>query len=304
MKKIVYALGFFDGVHLGHQALLDACRELAQKEQAKTGVLTFDGGLIKKGQGLITSLEERKKLFCQKGVEEVLVLPFDEALKKMPWQEFYRLLVENYHAAGFVCGEDFRFGAGGEGTAECLQALCETENVRCRVVKKIRVGDREVSSRYIRSLLESGEVEKANMYLGHPHLLMGKVVPGKQLGRTIGVPTANLAYDPERVKLPFGVYACRMEIDGKTYAAVTNIGIRPTVGGESITAEPWILGFDGDLYGKELSLELLSYLRPEQKFPNLAALKAQIGEDAIQTKEIFEKTRGKPKKTEENLPKS
>ena len=292
MKKIVYALGFFDGVHLGHQALLDACRSLALQEDAIPGVLTFEGSpqsLMKEGLGLVTTLEERELLFRQMGMEQVLILPFDEKLKKMPWQAFYRLLVEKYHAAGFVCGEDFRFGSGGEGTADALQEICQKEGLPCCIVEKIEVENRVVSSRYIRSLLESGELERANAFLGHPHLLVGTVAPGKQLGRTIGVPTANLSYGPERVKLPHGVYACRVKLDGKVYAAVTNIGTRPTVEGENVTVEPWILDFEGDLYGQTLRLELLSFLRPEQKFPDLAALKAQIAADALRTWEIFEK---------------
>lgn len=293
MKKIVYALGFFDGVHLGHQALLDACRSLAFQEAAIPGVLTFEGSpqsLMKEGLGLITTLEEREWLFRQMGMEQVLILPFDEKLKSMPWQAFYRLLVEKYCAAGFVCGEDFRFGRGGEGTAAALQELCQKEGLPCRVVEKVKVEAAVVSSREIRRVLEEGQVEKANILLGHPHLLVGTVGPGKQLGRTIGVPTANLFYSAGRVKLPYGVYACRTEIGGKVYAAVTNIGIRPTVEGENVTVEPWILDFEGDLYGQTLRLELLSFLRPEQKFPDLAALKAQIAEDALLTREIFEKT--------------
>ena len=167
MEKIIYALGFFDGVHLGHQALLRACRELARKENAKAGVLTFAGSprsLMKEGPGLITTLEERKHLFSQMGMEQVLILPFDENLKKMPWQDFYRLLVETYHAAGFVCGEDFRFGAGGEGNALRLQALCQQENLPCRIVEKVTLAQQVVSSRQIRLLLEEGQVEKANAF--------------------------------------------------------------------------------------------------------------------------------------------
>ncbi len=289
MKKIVYALGFFDGVHLGHQALLDACRELAREQNAKAGALTFAGGLIKEGQGLLTTLSQREQLFRKWGMEEILILPFDENLRKMPWQDFYRLLVETHHACGFVCGEDFRFGAGGAGDAACLQELCRKEGLPCRVVKKIKIEDREVSSRHIRTLLESGEVESANAFLGHPHLLSGTVIPGKQLGRTIGIPTANLAYPQGGVRLPYGVYACRVKIGEKSYAAVTNVGVRPTVSGEGVTVEPWILDFEGDLYGKELCLEVLSYLRPEQKFHGLEELKAQIGADAIRTREILEK---------------
>lgn len=297
MEKIVYALGFFDGVHLGHQALLDACRSLAREKGAKAGALTFAGtpeSLMKEGPGLITSLRERECLFRQMGMEEVLVLPFDENLKKMPWQAFFRLLVDKYQAGGFVCGEDFRFGAGGEGTALRLQGLCTEENIPCRIVPAVTLDGQVVSSRQIRLLLEAGNLEKANAFLGHPHLLMGIVAPGKQLGRTIGVPTANLSYGPERVTLPYGVYACRVELDGKAYAAVTNIGTRPTVDGENVTIEPWILDFAGDLYGKEIPLEVLSFLRPEQKFADLEELKVQIQKDAIRAREIFEKAGGNP----------
>lgn len=297
MEKIVYALGFFDGVHLGHRALLEACRSLAFQADAIPGVLTFEGSpqsLMKEGPGLITTLQEREILFRQRGMEQVLVLPFDDNLKKMPWQAFYRLLVEKYHAAGFVCGEDFRFGAGGEGTAESLQTLCQKEGLPCSIVKKVEVENQVVSSRQIRRLLEEGRMEKANAFLGHPHLLAGKVLPGKKIGRTIGVPTANLAYSPERVKLPYGVYACRVKVEGKFYAAVTNIGTRPTVEGENVTVEPWILDFAGDLYGKVLQLELLAFLRPEQKFSDLKTLKDQIAKDAGRAREIFEKAGDAP----------
>lgn len=288
MEKTIYALGFFDGVHLGHQALLHTCRELSREEGAKAGVLTFAGSLIKEGQGLITTLSQRELLFRQWGMEEILVLPFDEDMKKMPWQAFYRLLKETYNAQGFVCGEDFRFGAGGEGNAACLQEACKQDGLPCRVVKKVRMDGEEISSHRIRALLEKGEMEKANARLGHPYLFSGTVIPGKQLGRTIGIPTANLRYPQESITMPYGVYACRTAIDGKAYAAVTNLGVRPTVSGEGVTVEPWILDFSGDLYGRELTLEVLSFLRPEQKFPDLAALQAQIGKDAIRARQIFE----------------
>ena len=175
-----------------------------------------------------------------------------------------------------------------------MLGLCKAENIPCRIVPAVTLDGQVVSSRQIRLLLEEGNLEKANAFLGHPHLLMGVVAPGKQLGRTIGVPTANLSYGPERVTLPYGVYACRVALEGKAYAAVTNIGTRPTVDGENVTVEPWILDFAGDLYGKELMLEIHSFLRPEQKFADLEELKVQIQKDAIRAREIFEKAGGNP----------
>ena len=131
-------------------------------------------------------------------------------------------------------------------------------------------------------------MKEANAFLGHPHILSGTVVSGRKLGRTLGIPTANLALPEETVKLPFGVYACKAEVEGSTYLAVTNIGNRPTVGGHRVTVEPWLLDFEGDLYGKALTLSFYAFLRPEQKFPSLDALKEEIGKNALQTRKFFE----------------
>ena len=210
-EKIIYALGFFDGVHVGHQALLAACRELADQEGAVAGAVTFtthpDALVQGKMPGLINTPEDRKMLL-QHHIDRVLELPFDEALMKMPWQEFAGLLLEKHHAAGFVCGSDFRFGYKGEGTAKILQQYCNMRKIPCVVVPEQTLEDVTVSSTHIRALLEQGKVAEAGHFLGHPHVLSGTVITGKQLGRTLGIPTANLAL-PEDVLCPlYGVYAC------------------------------------------------------------------------------------------------
>jgi riboflavin kinase/FMN adenylyltransferase len=144
-----------------------------------------------------------------------------------------------------------------------------------------------VSSTYIRRQIETGDMATAVRFLGHPHILTGTVIPGKQLGRTLGIPTANLQL-PENLVVPrFGVYACRVQIDGIQYPAVTNIGIRPTVSGSGITVEPWILDYSGDLYGRQITLEFFHFLRPERKFPSLEALKAEIHANAQQSRELL-----------------
>ncbi len=288
--KTVYALGFFDGVHRGHQALLSACCALAAETGAKAGVATFTGhpdGLVQgKAPMLINTYADRRRLLIHYNIEEVLELPFDRALMEMPWQNFLKKLRPT--AAGFVCGEDFRFGYKGEGTAAILQQYCKAEGIPCVVVPQMKLGEVPVSSTHIRRLLTDGEMEKAVDFLGHPHILTGKVEKGRQLGRTIGIPTANLTF-PEGVVLPrLGVYACKTRIDGKTYLAVTNIGTRPTVEGHHITVEPWILDFDGDLYGKELTLEFHAFLRTEQKFPTLEDLKAEIHKNAEKTRFLLQ----------------
>lgn len=288
--RTIYALGFFDGVHVGHQALLTACRHLADKTGAKAGAVTFtahpDTLVLGHTPALINTPADRNMLL-QHHMDTVLALPFDRAMMAMPWQDFFCLLVDRYGAAGLVCGEDFRFGNRGEGNSEKLRAACAEAGMECVVVSQQRIGGTVVSSTHIRKLLEQGAMDEAVRFLGHPHVLTGQVIAGRQLGRTIGIPTANLAL-PEGVVCPrYGVYACKAVVDGKAYLAVTNIGTRPTVNGDHVTVEPWLLDFAGDLYGKTLSLHFYQFLRPEQKFDSLEALKKQISLDAEKTNRLL-----------------
>jgi len=279
----IYALGFFDGVHLGHRALLDACRGLAVSKGYKTGVVTFDS-IPFKHSGLITSVENRLELLRRYGVENCVLLPFDEKLRQMPWQDFLAYLVEEHRAAGFVCGDDFRFGFGGEGGPRELMDFCARNDLPFQVVSQQTCDGVRISSSCIRQRLKDGDVEGAGRFLGRCYSLTGRVVPGKQLGRTIGVPTANLEIPP-MVMLPrTGVYACRVGHQ----IAVTNIGTRPTVEGGGITVEVWILDFEGNLYGSELTVELCKFLRPEKKFGSLEELREEILKNAAQTRKFFE----------------
>ena len=284
-QKIIYALGFFDGVHLGHQALLKQCRALADQNGCKAGVVTFtshpDGLVLGQTPALLNTSSDRARLLYAYGVDAVKEIPFDRELMTTHWSAFLNSLVA-IGAAGFVCGDDFRFGAGGLGTAKKLAAYCNKRNLPYAIVPEQVMDGERISSTRIRTLLEQGQLEAANRLLGHPHILTGKVLPGKQLGRTIGIPTANLTFPAGVIVPKFGVYACNVGFDGNAYTAVTNIGTRPTVNGEGITAEVHILDFDGDLYGKEITIAFCNFLRPEQKFANLDELKAQIAEDIAQ----------------------
>lgn len=295
MVKTLYALGFFDGVHLGHIALLRQCRALAQAGNLRAGVVTFathpDALVLGSPPPLINTPYDREKLLRQRfGMDAVVTLPFDRATMAMPWQDFLALLVEDYAAAGFVCGEDFRFGCRGEGTASLLQEFCQSRGLPSAVVPEQTLDGIRVSSTYIRTQLEAGDMATAVRFLGHPHLLTGHVVHGHQLGRRLGIPTANLQL-PSGLAVPkFGVYACQCVVDGSRYPAVTNLGTRPTVEGHQITVEPWILDYTGDLYGQELALEFYFFLRPERKFDSLAALQAEIHRNAQQTRAFFHET--------------
>ena len=289
MKKI-YALGFFDGVHLGHQALLSACRKLAEQEGALPGVVTFgnhpDQLVLGKKPALINSWQDRMRMFEEYGIQNVEILPFDRKMMTMPWRDFFEKLLR-MGAAGLVCGNDFCFGYRGEGTPEKLLAACREAKIPCQVVPEQTVRGRRISSTYIRQCIESGRMGEAVEFLGHPHILTGEVIHGRQLGRTIGIPTANLALGKDLVVPKFGVYACRALVLGKWYPAVTNVGVRPTVGGEGITVEPWILDYEGDLYGTQITLEFYEFVRPERKFPDLQALQQEIRRNAVETRQIL-----------------
>lgn len=292
MKKTICALGFFDGVHLGHQALLRQCRVLAEKAGCSAAVVTFashpDTLVLGNTPKLINSPKDRQWLLEEKfHMDKVVTLPFDEAMRAMPWEDFLEMLQKTYGAMGFVCGEDFRFGSRGAGNARLLEAYCNQRGLLSAVVPEQSLDGIRVSSTYIRRQLETGDMATAVRFLGHPHVLGGRVVHGRQLGRQLGIPTANLSF-PEGLALPrFGVYACRCLVDGQTLPAVANIGTRPTVAGTGITVEPWILDYAGDLYDREILLEFYRFLRPEQKFGSLEALKEAICQDAEETRRLF-----------------
>lgn len=297
MNKTIYALGFFDGVHIGHGALLRECRCLAEQNGCMAGVVTFgshpDTLVLGNTPRLINTPYDREKLLRERfSMDTVITLPFDEQMRSMPWRDFLTMLVREYDAAGFVCGEDFRFGDRGRGTAQLLYDTCVDWGLPGAVVPEQTMDGIRVSSTYIRSQIETGDMATAVRFLGHPHILSGRVIHGHQLGRRLGIPTANL-HLPEGLAVPkFGVYACRCHIDGKGYPAVTNIGTRPTVEGHSVTVEPWILDYEGDLYDRELTLEFHFFLRPERKFPSLEALKAEIYRNAEETRDYFSSNHG------------
>lgn len=292
-KQTIYALGFFDGVHLGHQALLAACRELADGHGCQAGAVTFtshpDALVSGRAPKLLGTIEDRKRLLTAYGMDVIWEIPFDEALRKTHWSDFLSGLIDK-GAAGFVCGDDFRFGAEGNGTAKKLAAFCEKRGLPYAVVPEQLLGDVRVSSTHIRALLDEGNMEEAVAFLDHPHIFTGTVVQGKQLGRTMDFPTANLCL-PEGLQLPrLGVYACKATVDGKEYMAVTNIGTRPTVCGDGVNGEVHLLDFDGDLYGKEITIAFHSFLRPEQKFQSLEELRREIQRNTLQTRHFFEKS--------------
>lgn len=289
----VLALGFFDGVHLGHQALLKACVDMAAKLGVETAAITFEAHpqslFSNQIPPLLSTLSDRYRLLLHYGMCHIYPYPVTEEVMSTNWRDFLDQLMD-CGAAGFVCGDDFRFGFRGEGNGEKLRAYCAEKGLPCVIIPEQTMDDTRVSSTYIRRQIEEGDMATAVRFLGHPHILTGEVISGRKIGRSIGVPTANLLIPPGIVVPRFGVYACRVEIEGRSYCAVANVGTRPTVGGHRVTVEPWILDFQGDLYGKEITLEFHKFLRPEQKFDSLEDLRREIRKNAEQTKEFFKKS--------------
>ena len=290
-ERYIYALGFFDGVHRGHQELLNSSVRLARETGLGSGAVTFDPHPQQLIRGdapeLITTARDRERLLSR-FVERVVVLPFGPALMALPWDAFLEKLVNEFDAGGFVCGDDHRFGHRGQGTAGRLEAYCRERGLPFRLVAGQTVDGIRVSSAHIRGLLREGRVREAERFLGHPYSITGTVVPGRQLGRRLGTPTANLTMPAGLIQMRHGVYACRCHVDGEVHTAVTNIGTRPTVSGRGVTVEPWLLDWEGDLYGKEIALEFVDFLRPERCFGTLEELRAEILRDADKARKTVE----------------
>lgn len=294
-QKRVIALGFFDGVHLGHGALLTRTVERARELGAVSAGCTFEShpAAVISGRSapLLTTVAERERLMRDiYGVDEMLVLPFDRDMMALPWDRFVReWLVERLAACHLVVGRDYRFGYRGEGDPQRLSALCGELGLGLDVVEQVRLDGVTVSSSHIRALVAAGDMDSACRYLGHPYLLRGVVRHGKGLGGTLGFPTVNLALTEGWLEPAHGVYAAQVVLeDGTRYPAATNIGVRPTVDdGEAVTVESFLLDFDGDLYGKTVWLELYHRLRPERSFESLEALQAEVKRNAEETREYF-----------------
>ena len=295
MRERVIALGFFDGVHLGHGALLRRAAEEAKKRGCESAVFTFDRPPKEVITGipcpLINSPEDRAELVRRLyGIDEMIMVPFDDEMRTTPWDRFVTdILVGRYGAVHLVAGHDHHFGHRNQGSPEILKEKCAELGLGCDIIPAVTLGGVTVSSTHIRKLLEEGDVETARAFLGHPHVLTQTVGHGRQLGRTIGIPTANLVAPPHVLLPKRGVYAAKITLpDGRAFGGVTNVGVRPTVNnGQDVTVEPWILDFDGDLYGQAIRVEFFRRLRDERKFESLEALRAQIETDAVKTREAY-----------------
>lgn len=288
------ALGFFDGVHLGHQALLRRTADRAVALGLAPALLTFDRSPREFVTGtpvpLLTTVRERSRAARElfPGME-VIAAPFDRAMMTMPWEDFVVMLAETYRARWLVAGHDFRFGHKNSGTAALLREKAAALGLGCDIIPAVQLEGVTVSSTYIRTLLERGEAEEAARFLGRPFAISGLVRHGKRLGSSrLGAPTVNLIPDSRQLVPAFGVYAARVTVDGAARPAVTNVGVRPTVDTDGgVTVESHLLEPIGELYGADCRVEFLKMLRPEMRFAGLEALRAQIARDAGAARAFF-----------------
>lgn len=293
-KQKVMALGFFDGIHVGHAALINMIKQRAKETGAEPAVLTFDvhpdNLVFHKTVPLINSAEDREHILKRYfGIDDVVVIHFSQRVMHMDWKEFIDELIDEMNLRWIVVGHDFCFGYKGLGTAAKLKDYCEERGIGCDIIPAVCRDGVIVSSTLIRQLIESGDMEMANAYLGHPHTLTDVVRSGYHLGTQMGTPTINMGF-PQGVIIPrHGVYAAKAYIDGQEYMSVTNVGIRPTVSDSgNVNVESFLLDFHGNLYGHQARIDFYKFLRPERKFDDVETLAAQIKHDAQTTRDYFE----------------
>ena len=283
-KSTAVTLGKFDGLHRGHQKLVNRIMEYKSPE-CDSVLCAFDMGR----ESLMTKDERRKRL--EGKIDYLVEYPFTKELREMEAEDFIdQILCDNFHASHIVVGTDFSFGYRKKGDAAMLAAFAESRGYTLDVIEKERYQGRVISSSYIREALSRGEVELAGELLGYPYEMSGVVEHGRRLGRTLGFPTMNIEPREHKILPRFGVYACRVRIDGKWYDAIGNAGIKPTVTNEhKRLLEVFVFGYEGDTYGKEIRVQFCTFERPETKFDSVEELKNQVMRDIRFGEEYFGK---------------
>lgn len=284
-KETAVAIGKFDGVHIGHRRLLEEILMMKKNSGSEACVFTFDPApttFFGQGDGKeLTTSEEKRLLLERMGVDVLIEFPLTQKTAAISPEAFVSEILSNQMNAVFIAaGKDVSFGSKGAGDETLLQEMGAEYGFSVKTIEKVRFQGREVSSSYIRSLVEQGRMEAAKTLLGMPYMIAGTVQHGKRVGRTIGFPTANLLPEANKLLPPKGVYFSEVRCRGQAYRAITNIGCKPTVTDEQIVgAESYLYDFEGDLYGEQIEVLLKSFHRPEQRFDSLEALQQQLEKD-------------------------
>jgi riboflavin kinase / FMN adenylyltransferase len=289
-KKTILTLGTFDGVHIGHRKILERVTQNTDPEASggeyESLVLTFfpHPRMVLQGQSdvkLLNTISEKIDLLEKIGVQNLVIHPFDEMFSKLTAQEFVKtVLVDQFHIHKIIIGHDHRFGRNRTANIDDLITFGKRYDFEVEQISVQEIKDVSISSTKIRNALTEGNMALANDYLGYDYFLTGTILKGKQLGRTIGFPTANLQIEEDYKLIPRnGAYVVKSIINQKTVFGIMNIGYNPTVAGENLSIEIHYFDFDADLYDQKISVSILYYLRPEQKFESIDLLKAQLGKD-------------------------
>lgn len=283
-EETAVSLGKFDGLHQGHRLLIDRILDKKQEGLASL-IFTFDFG----ERPALTLPEERRELLRRRQLDYLVECPFVPALAHMEPEDFVtKILKERLHAKYLAVGTDFRFGYQRRGDYRLLQQMSSSCGFQVEVVEKACWKGREISSTYIREELKLGHMEQVNQLLGYAYSVTGEVLHGRQIGRTLGMPTTNVLPKEQKLLPPNGVYATRTLIAGEVFEGITNIGYKPTVGGETRKGvETYLFDLDRNLYGEIIQVQFYGYERPERRFPSLEALKAQIESDVAWGREFF-----------------
>ncbi len=281
-KRTAVALGNFDGMHVGHMAVLEAAKSFESEGLLPVAVL-FDEHSMKaitgKAPAMLMTVTERNRIINENGLR-IETLVFNEIRDLSPSAFVEKILVGRLGAAAVCCGYNYRFGKGASGTAQTMSEICGRLGLKCRVSGEVDVDRCAVSSTKIRGFIENGEIEKANKMLGRPFGFSSRVIDGDKRGRVLGFPTINQII-PEELAMPrFGVYQSVVTVNGEKFKGVTNVGRRRTVGTEKILSETHILDFDRDIYGENVDVRLIKFIRPEKKFSSFDELARQIKSDA------------------------
>lgn len=295
VKNAVVTSGTFDGVHLGHQKILNRIREIARSIHGETVLITFwpHPRLVlypdEHNLRLLSTFEEKTKMLRQFGIDHLITIPFTQEFSQMSSQEFIqKVLIDAIQTKKLVIGYDHRFGKNREGSFEYLKTNSTTFGFELEEISRQDVEEIAVSSTKIRKALESGDVKTAESCLGRPYELNGLVIKGQQIGRSIGFPTANIHIPNDYKLIPKdGVYAVEALVDGTLYKAMLNIGNRPTVDGTKKTVEANLFDFQGDLYDKQITVYFHEFLREERKFESLEALKNQLFQDQTAARSLL-----------------
>lgn len=296
LENTVVCLGKFDGVHAGHRQLLSCVRKECKKYGYSSAVFTFQMHpntlLGNSRQKLLTTAEEKEELLKKEGIDTMIAYPFTEQTAAMEAGDFVRdILNGRCNAKIIVVGEDFCFGKNRKGDVALLEKLSGEYGYQVHAIKKVELNGAVVSSTRIRECIEAGKMEEAGELLCTPYHIQGVVVKGNQIGHTLGMPTANLLPEKDKLLPPFGVYAGRVLLNGRFYEGVTNIGMKPTISGKKEAGvETNLFSELPSFYGSRITVYLHSFLRPEMKFSSLETLKEQMKKDAAQAKIILKET--------------